>query len=100
MIQVITEYSRALDILDNYDHQRLSVPKGTKHAKFELTYEEARNIIEAMKLKFKDSDLVGQEKDRSFQSSIRVIYQTFGKKTFILPLKKRLRTYCILLLKS
>ena len=80
LIQVITEYSRALDILDNYDHQRLSVPKGTKHAKFELTYEEARNIIEAMKLKFKDSDLVGQEKDRSFQSSIRVIYQTFGKK--------------------
>jgi len=80
LIQVITEYSRALDILDNYDHQRLSVPKGTRQAKFELTYEQARKIIDTMKQKFKDSVLVGQEKDKSFQSSIRTIYQTFSGK--------------------
>ncbi|MDP8289952.1 MAG: RhuM family protein [Candidatus Susulua stagnicola] len=80
LAQVISEYTRALDILDDFDHKKLSVPKGTKKAKFELTYEEARKIIEAMKKKFKDSDLVGQEKDKSFQSSIGAIYQTFGKK--------------------
>jgi len=78
LIQVISQYSRALDILDDYDHQRLSVPKGTKRIKFELTYEEARKIIEAMKKKFKDSALVGQEKDKSFKSSIGAVYQTFG----------------------
>jgi prophage maintenance system killer protein len=78
LIQVITEYSRALDILDDYDHQKLSVPRGTKQTKFELTYEEAREIIETMKRKFNDSTFVGQEKDKSFQSSISVIYQTFG----------------------
>ena len=78
LIQVITEYSRALDILDDYDHQRLSIPKGTKRSKFELTYDEAIKIIEAMKNKFKDSSLVGQEKDSSFKSSIGAIYQTFG----------------------
>ncbi len=33
-----------------------------------------------MKLKFKDSALVGQEKDKSFQGSIGAIYQTFGGK--------------------
>ena len=80
LAQVISEYTRALDILDDFDHKKLSVPEGTKKAKFELTYEEARKIIEAMKKKFKDSDLVGQEKDKSFQSSIGAIYQTFGKK--------------------
>ncbi|MCK5014682.1 MAG: virulence RhuM family protein [Candidatus Omnitrophica bacterium] len=80
LAQVISEYTRALDILDDFDHEKLSVPKGTKKAKFELTYEEARKIIEAMKKKFKDSELVGQEKDKSFQSSIGAIYQTFGKK--------------------
>lgn len=33
-----------------------------------------------MKKKFKDSSLVGQEKDNSFKSSLRTIYQTFGGK--------------------
>ena len=77
LIQVITDYSRALDILDDYDHQRLSIPKGTKKASFELTYEEARKIIDVMRKKFKDSPLVGQEKDRSFKGSLGAIYQTF-----------------------
>lgn len=80
LIQVITEYSRALDILDDYDHQRLSVPKGTKQEKFKITYETAREIINAMKQKFKGSTLFGQEKDESFRSSIGTIYQTFGGK--------------------
>lgn len=80
LIQVITEYSRALDILDDYDHQRLSAPKGTKQARFELTYAEARKIIEAVKQKFKGSSLVGQEKDESFKGSIGAIYQTFDGK--------------------
>ncbi|MEK6726577.1 MAG: virulence protein RhuM/Fic/DOC family protein [Deltaproteobacteria bacterium] len=80
LIQVIMEYSRALDILDDYDHKRLSVPKGTRRARFKLTYEEARKLIEAMKQKFRDSPLVGQEKDESFKGSIGAIYQTFAGK--------------------
>ena len=84
LIRVITEYSHALDILDDFDHERLSVPKGTKRSKFKITYEEARKIIEAMKQKFKDSAFVGQEKDESFKSSIETIYQTFGG-TYLYP---------------
>lgn len=80
LLQVITEYGRALDILDDYDHQKLSVPKGTRQTKFELTYEDARQIIDTMKRKFQASAFVGQEKDKSFQSSISAIYQTFGGK--------------------
>ncbi|PKN69618.1 MAG: cytochrome C biogenesis protein CycH [Deltaproteobacteria bacterium HGW-Deltaproteobacteria-12] len=80
IVQIISEYSRALNILDDYDHQRLASPKGTKKSKFKLTHEEARNIIEQMKKKFKDSALVGQEKDKSFQGSIGAIYQTFDGK--------------------
>ncbi|OGX12262.1 MAG: cytochrome C biogenesis protein CycH [Omnitrophica bacterium RIFOXYB12_FULL_50_7] len=78
--QVIAEYSRALDILDDFDHERLSKPKGTRQSKFELTYEEARKIIGAMKKKFHDSALVGREKDSGFKSSIGAVYQTFGGK--------------------
>lgn len=80
IVQIISEYSWALNILDDFDHQRLASPKGTKKAKYKLTYEEARTIIEQMKKKFRDSALVGQEKDKSFQGSIGAIYQTFDGK--------------------
>ncbi len=80
IVQIISEYSRALSILDDFDHQRLAAPKGTKQTKYKLTYDEARNIIDQMRLKFKDSALVGQEKDKSFHGSIGAIYQTFDGK--------------------
>jgi Virulence protein len=80
IVQIIAEYSRALNILDDFDHQSLSVPKGTKQTKYKLTYDEAKNIINQMKLKFKDSAIVGQEKDKSFHGSIGAIYQTFDGK--------------------
>jgi len=80
VIQIIQEYSRGLEILDDFDHERLTVPVGTKKSKFKLTYEQAMAIIEQMKLKFHDSSLVGQEKDESFKSSLATIYQTFDGK--------------------
>ncbi|MDD5134751.1 MAG: RhuM family protein [Phycisphaerae bacterium] len=80
IIGIIAEYSRALNILDDYDHQRLTSPVGTKRGKFILTYEKAKKIIEQMRQKFNDSPLVGREKDKSFRSSLGAIYQTFNKK--------------------
>jgi prophage maintenance system killer protein len=80
IVQIISEYSRALNILDDFDHQRLVSPKGTKKSKYKLTYVAARDIIEQMKKKFRDSALVGQEKDKSFQGSIGAIYQTIDGK--------------------
>jgi prophage maintenance system killer protein len=80
IVQIISEYSKALNILDDFDHQRLTLPKGTKKSKYKLTYDEARNIIDQMRYKFRDSALVGQEKDKSFQGSIGAIYQTFDGK--------------------
>lgn len=68
VIQIISEYSKALSILDNFDHQALAVPKGTKKTKFKLTYEEAEKIIEQMKIEFNDSALVGQ--DHSIQKCV------------------------------
>ncbi len=77
LIEVITQYSYALDVLDDYDNERLSVPKGVKRSKFKLTYEKAHKIIDTLRKKFKSSALVGREKDKSFQGSLGAIYQTF-----------------------
>ena len=89
--QVIAEYSRALDILDDFDHERLPKPPGIKKASFDLTYEEGRKIIDIMKGQFKASALMGQEKDEGFKSSIRTIYQTFDGKDLYptVPLKSK-----------
>lgn len=79
-IAVISYYSRALEILDDYDNNRLSIPKGTKQLKHPLTYEESKIIIDEMKKKFGSSAFLGQEKDKSFESSLGTIYQTFDGK--------------------
>lgn len=80
LLTVITDYTRALDLLDDFDHERLLVPKGTRRARFKLTYDEAKKIIDAMKKKFQGSHFVGQEKDGGFKGSLGAVYQTFGKK--------------------
>lgn len=76
MLAVVEQYTIALDLLDDYDHQCIRKPDGNK-ATYVLTYEECRNVINSMKFNT-DSDLFGNEKDKSFYSSIGAIYQTFG----------------------
>ena len=61
LTKVINEYTRALDLLDNYNHQTLVKPKGSK-SDYVVTYKEARHIIDSMK--FNDmSDVFGVEKE-------------------------------------
>jgi len=78
--EVIAGYARALDILDDFDHKRLALPAGTKLAKYKITYESAREIIETIKRSTVCSNLVGQERNQGFKSSLGAIYQTFGGK--------------------
>lgn len=97
LIEVITQYSHALDILDDFDHERLSVPKGTERLKYELTYEKACKIIDAMREKFKKSStLVGREKDKSFQGSLGQSIKCLMVGMFIPRLKKKQLICCIL----
>lgn len=76
--QVITDYTYALDILDKYDHQRLSITGTSKKKAFVATYEDAMNAIQGLREKFGGSSLFGNEKDESFRGSIANIYQSFG----------------------
>jgi prophage maintenance system killer protein len=78
LINVVTNYNYALDTLDDYDYERLSIKETTKTEKFHATYENAMAAIRSLKSKFGGSALFGHEKDESFKSSIGQIYQTFG----------------------
>ena len=78
LFDVVTDYTYALDTLDNYDYQRLTIEKTTQEERFHATYEEAMREINALREKFGGSTLFGNEKDDSFHSSVGQIYQTFG----------------------
>ena len=78
LFEVVTDYTYALDTLDNYDYERLAIDKTTKQEKFHATYENAMEAINGLREKFGGSTLFGNEKDESFKSSIGQIYQTFG----------------------
>ena len=76
VLSVIEQYSSALDLLDAYDHQNMTRPKGNESI-YVLDYEECMQVIESMRFGA-ESDLFGKEKDDSFKGSIGNIYQSFG----------------------
>ena len=78
LLDVVVDYTYALDTLDNYDYERLSIDKITPEESFRATYEGAMWEIERLRERFGGSVLFGNEKDDSFKSSIGQIYQTFG----------------------
>lgn len=78
LFNVISDYVYALDTLDQYDYQSLSISKTTKDESFRATYDNAMEAINALKEKFGGSKWFANEKDDSFKSSIGQIYQTFG----------------------
>ena len=77
LLDVVVDYTYALDTLDNYDYERLTIDQTTKVSSFHATYENAMEQIQRLRDKFGASVLFGNEKDDSFKSSIGQIYQTF-----------------------
>lgn len=76
ILEIVKSYAPALDLLDDYDHQRLARPDGSKGV-YVLSYEECRDLIGSLRFAG-ESDIFGVEKDDSFHSSIAAIYQSFG----------------------
>lgn len=80
LLQVIRDYVRALDLLDGYDYQRLTITDTTAVERgFALSYEMARGAIEELRRQSSGaSDLFGREKDDSLKAALGGIYQSFG----------------------
>ena len=87
ILSVVESYTQALNLLDDYDHQKVNKPEGNSST-YVLTYEECRTIIDQMKFA-SESDLFGNEKDDSFKGSIGDIYQTFDGKELYPSLQEK-----------
>jgi len=80
LLKIISDYAYALEILDQYDYQKLEISNTTEKETYQLTYEKALEKIKLAKAHYGNSKLFGNEKDNSFKSSLNAIYQTFNGK--------------------
>lgn len=78
ILSVIEKYAYALETLDRYDHQKLTIETLSFEEKVnKLPYDEAIKQIIIWRDFQNAGNLFGNEKDKSFKSSIETIYQTF-----------------------
>ena len=80
---IIQEYSKALELLDNYDHQVVTKPEGLKKDTYQLTYEECRELIASMSFGL-SSTIFGHEKSEgALKGIVDSIYQSaFGEDAY------------------
>ena len=98
IIKVINNYSNALNLLDDYDHKRISKPKGTINDN-KINYEECIEVIN--KLKFNnDSKLFALERNKGLQSIINNIYYTFNGKDTYLTIEEKAGNFLYLITKN
>ena len=81
ILKVIGEYSKALDLLDDYDHRTLKKINGNIDNR-KIEYKECLNIIN--KLRFNEESLMfAVERDKGLESIIGNIYQSFARRRYL-----------------
>lgn len=98
IIKVINNYSNALNLLDDYDHKRISKPSGTTN-NTKIVYEDCINIIN--KLKFNsDSDLFALERNHGLKAIIGAVYQSFDGKDLYPSTEEKAANFLYLITKN
>lgn len=78
LLNVVGDYAYALEVLDDYDHQRVRLGEVSPGPVAVLGLDEARQVIARMGERFGASGLFGKEKDESLDGSLSAVMQTFG----------------------
>lgn len=98
IIKVISNYSNALNLLDDYDYKRINKPKGITDDKI-ITYEECIEVIN--KLKFNnESSLFALERNKGLKEIIGTIYNTFDGKDLYPTIEEKASNFLYLIIKN
>ena len=98
IIRVINDYSKGLDLLDDYDHKRIVKPNGTVNDK-KISYEECIEIIN--KLKFNnESNLFARERNEGLKSIIGAIYQSYDGIDLYKTVEEKAANFLYLIIKN
>ena len=87
LLEFMIAYNRSLTLLDDYDHQSFELPNGSKDV-YRIEYKECLDIVKRSKFTGKN-DNFGKERDKSFDSSISTIYQTYDGKELYPTLEQK-----------
>ena len=98
ILKVIGNYSKALDLLDDYDHRNLLKPKGSNNKK-QIKYEDCLEIIK--KLRFnEESDIFAIERNKGLESIIGSIYQTFDGSDVYKSIEEKAANFLYMVVKN
>lgn len=93
ILKVIGGYSKALDLLDDYDHRTLKKIEGNIDDR-KIKYQECINIIN--KLRFnEESSLFAVERDKGLESIIGNIYQSFARTRYLQEYRRKRSKFLI-----
>ena len=98
IIKMIGKYSNSLNMLDDYDHNRISKPKGTVKDE-KITYEKCIEIISSLKFN-NDSDLFALERDKGLEAIIGNIYQSYGGEDLYVTIEEKAANFLYLITKN
>lgn len=98
ILKVIGEYSKALNLLDDYDHRTLEKIKGNEDNR-KIKYEDCIEIIN--KLRFNaESSLFAVERDKRLESIIGNIYQSFERQDIYRSVEEKGANFLYLIVKN
>ena len=98
ILRVIGSYSKALNLLDNYDHRTLLKPKGNNSQK-RIKYSECLKIIN--KLRFnEESDIFAIERNKGLEAIIGNIYQTFDNNDVYQSIEEKASNFLYMIVKN
>jgi len=98
ILKVIGGYSKALDLLDDYDHKTLKKIKGNTDERM-IKYEDCLEVIE--KLRFnQESTLFAVERDKGLESIIGNIYQSFAGQDIYKSIEEKGANFLYLIVKN
>lgn len=98
ILKVIGEYSRALDMLDEYDHKTLKKPNGNVDSRI-ITYDNCITIINSLKYK-EESELFGVERDKGLKAIIGNVYQSFSGQDIYSSIEEKAANLLYLVVKN
>lgn len=99
MLKIISDYTKALETLDKYDHNQIKKPKGNINKDKKIKYEDCIELINDMPFK-KTSNIFGIERDQGLESVINNVYQEFDGQEIYPSIEEKTCNFLYLIVKD
>ena len=99
IIKVISDYSKALNLLDDFDYNKIQKPKYTNTSEERITYDECINVIKELSFNNKSS-IFALERNKGFEQIINSIYSTYNNKDLYRSIEQKASNLLYLIVKD